>query len=721
MSFPSLPTATDAPLEWRLRDHALEYRKLERLIEDNKVQELASYLNALARDKNFVIGPHTFHPTGFDPPTPGPPFDPRRYGNPRLTMQSLLMIACQHPYQSPAVVSLLLSRKYRKMVSPNKCEWYYHQLHSWSCVAPLHVACTGYSQNLALVKTLVKLGADVNIKTACCGETPLHLAVASYGTDEAVRIVKFLLGRGAKINAVDARGNTPLTLLIQRGDSSKKEELADVLLSRRLKPNIVNNVGFGALHYACFNDEEWAVKKLLAKGASPMFDPSDDKRSRVISPVFLTCEEEITRMFTTRFRCPVSCKIDALLMLGAANSGDADKIYRRLWQEAILLRQTHNIFPSSDLSIDGHSEVKTKEDVLEATKDNYSGPSLIQVLLVHERCVGTFGDLSILRMFSYVNTRYFFHRDIRNRYFKRMLNCIRNTAFPHWMLSIETHWQERISGCAGAIDSASRIISRPYGNQERSLEDTERLEEFADICIDLLEAVEYSHNNLLCTRSVSRMKIDNLLWCLVSIFVYWYRAIYRFGYVSDPKVMKPLKDSIQKLVDRNIQFLGTTLLHFFPRIFVKSNHAMDVYELILQSDGVEHYVNHVSVEGYRPLHCVAMNMCKRDVRPYHYDYDEEQDDDVIEIERKVSLILSLVEAGAHLDAVDVKGNTVWDYCAELKQTIPPKPRPLACLAAMVVVRKIPYHMFSFLPPRQKHFVDIHNEACCYDSNDCVAL
>ena len=638
-------------------------------------------------------------------------------------MQSLLMIACQHPYQSPQVVSLLLSRKYRKFVSANKCEWYYHQLHSWSCVAPLHVACTGYNQNLALVKTLVKLGADVNLKTACCGETPLHLAIASYSTDEAVGIIKFLLGRRAKVNAVDARGNTPLALLIQRGDSSKKEELANLLFSRRMNVNIVNNVGFGALHYASFNDEDWAVRRLLSKGASPLFDASDDKKHKPTSPVFLTSSEEITRMFIARSRCPTPCKIDALLMLGGTCR--KTELHKNLWSEAISLRETHNIIPSDaiDMPIDGRKEIKTQEDYLEAIRHGNDGVSITQVVLIRERCLGLFGDLFILRYFSPLHTRFLHNRELRNHFFEQMSRCIRNTVFPHWMMSIETLWKEELSSCADAIYTAVSDVISPYKKQKRSLEDYESLVEFADICIELLQAVEYSQTKLLCARSVRQVKaVDNLIWSIVSFFVFWYRVIYQLGFISDQKVMKPLKDSIQKLVDKNIQLLGSTLLHFFPRVFTKSRHTMDLYELMLQCDGIEYYVNHVSVEGNRPLHCVATSTCKRQVSYYYREYDEEPEDDQPEIERKLALIFSLIEAGAHLDAVDVRGLTVWNYCPELKQPLPPKPRPLACLAAMVIVRELPYqNLYNIIPPRQRYFIDIHNAAVCYDSNDCVAL
>ena len=708
-----------------LRDHPMEYRIIEKLIEENKVQTLASYLADLTRNNHYVLGPHTFSPNGYDPPPSEPPFDPKRSEYLKLTMQSLVMIACHHPHQSPDVITLLLSRKFRKHVTLNKCEWYYHQLHSWSCVAPLHVACTGYSQNLALVKTLVKLGADVNLKTACCGQTPLHLALTSYGTEEAVAIVRYLIGRGAKVNATDACGNTPLALLLHRGEKSKKEELANVLLSRRLKVNVLNNVGFGALHYASFHNEAWAVKRLLSKGASTMFNTADDRKYKPTSPLFLTSSEEVSKMFTSRFSCPLSCKIDSLLLVGASESARQKKQHKRLWEEAFVLREGHGIFPGEVHNIGKWKEMTTLEELREHTRRSSDGLPIAQIVLVQERCLGYFGDLGMLKDIATLQTSFFNEEDVRTHYFKRLIHCLKNTSFPHWLISIETHWKRELACFTHAVNIATRVVCRPYKKEECSLEDSGTLERFAELCIDLLEALEYNYTHMLCTKGISRTKeLDEFIWSLLNIFVSWYRLLYAQGMVSEHNALQPLKDSIQKLVDKNVLFLGTTLLHFFPSMFIKSRHTMDVYELILQTDGVEPYVNMVSKEGHRPLHCVAMSPCKRMVSHYirWYDEDEEEEEDErSSVERMVSLILSLLENGAHLDAVNGQGYNVWNYSTGLYQLLPPAPRPLACIAANVIVREIPYKLLDTVPPRLKHFIDLHNPDCCHDYSDCVAL
>ena len=115
----------------------------------------------------YFLGTNTFYPFGHGVPSILPPSEPRkRYTDTgcrelhklELTMHSLVMIGCLHPYQSPSVINYLCQR-FCEHIFLNQLEWSYHQLHAWSCVAPLHVACTGYNQNLQLVKALVKLGA----------------------------------------------------------------------------------------------------------------------------------------------------------------------------------------------------------------------------------------------------------------------------------------------------------------------------------------------------------------------------------------------------------------------------------------------------------------------------------------------------------------------------------------------------------------------------------
>jgi ankyrin repeat protein len=70
----------------------------------------------------------------------------------------------------------------------------------------LHTAANGY--DIAIVKYLISKGADVNAKNNY-GQTPLHLAAGS-GHDWGVKVVKYLVSKGADVHAQDNSANTPL-------------------------------------------------------------------------------------------------------------------------------------------------------------------------------------------------------------------------------------------------------------------------------------------------------------------------------------------------------------------------------------------------------------------------------------------------------------------------------------------------------------------------------
>jgi ankyrin repeat protein len=66
------------------------------------------------------------------------------------------------------------------------------------------------AQALAAVKLCVELGNDVNARSTS-GETALHGA-AFRENENSIHIVQFLVDHGAKVNVMDDRGWTPLTV-----------------------------------------------------------------------------------------------------------------------------------------------------------------------------------------------------------------------------------------------------------------------------------------------------------------------------------------------------------------------------------------------------------------------------------------------------------------------------------------------------------------------------
>ena len=730
--------------EWRLIDFPKEYSDLRVFIESGKVEKVKQYFESLVEGDLYYLSANTFYPFGHDVPSTLPPSEPRKSytdtGRPELhklevTMQSLVMVACVHPHQSLDVINYLC-QSFSEYVSLDQLEWSYHQLHAWSCIAPLHVACTGYNQNLKLVKVLVKLGADVNLKSGCCQVTPLHLAVASYSGEQAVDIAGFLIDCGANVNAVDRSGDTPLTLMLRFCGATDYKQVMDLLLLKKADINHANNLGYTALHYASLNNDVEAVVSLLSQGASPLFELAEDPSSSVPCPFYLSTLEEVANIFTSRSDCPLTCKIDSLLLAGIIlndhdladidictsdpsgmyDSDDDDDIDARrrvwtkvmdsgwsgMWMKAIALREKHGIIPYGDYSIDEMSEVKNIDELKECY---YNNNEEIQSLLIWERCLRYFYSLDDL---STIDSLVDYNRvsvSILMKYLKLLAHCFHNTILPHWSLGIERHWRQKISDLTGIMSTIKGVISEKYSKNMLTLS---HVETYAELCVGILQALNHSYHFALCTKTSSmHFETKNAIGSVLNVLVRWVSWLGMTDPSSDDTAFHPLRQVVQKLIDQSLYLMHTTLLHLIPVYFSDYADVKDIivlYELILQSDGADSAVNIVSIEGNRPLHCVTKSACL--VGP-----------------QCLPLVLSLYESGAHIDAVDKHGKSAHDYLREadmtshLEQYIPSSPLHLTCLVSRTIVKEnIPYLEMNIVPTNLKKFIALHDSHCCVYSS-----
>jgi ankyrin repeat protein len=106
-----------------------------------------------------------------------------------------------------------------------------------------------------LVQTLVAQGAEINPS----GWTPLHYAVTGDG-EAALEITRFLLSKGAKVDAFSPNGTTPLMLATLYG----QEDAITLLLQEKANPTLKNNADRTALDLAEGIQREGAKKVLLA-------------------------------------------------------------------------------------------------------------------------------------------------------------------------------------------------------------------------------------------------------------------------------------------------------------------------------------------------------------------------------------------------------------------------------------------------------------------------
>jgi ankyrin repeat protein len=115
-----------------------------------------------------------------------------------------------------------------------------------------------FSHDVGLLKCMINLGADVNIK-ANNGSTCLHSA----SKEDCIDILEALIQAGADLEAQDLDGDTALNHAASTGNFEAIKLLMKVtngtLLNKR------NNFGTNALMYACSVEKSLEICKYLVK------------------------------------------------------------------------------------------------------------------------------------------------------------------------------------------------------------------------------------------------------------------------------------------------------------------------------------------------------------------------------------------------------------------------------------------------------------------------
>ncbi|MBM3928308.1 MAG: ankyrin repeat domain-containing protein, partial [Sphingomonadales bacterium] len=101
----------------------------------------------------------------------------------------------------------------------------------------------------------------INTKDAGTGDTALHIVTRR----NDATYIRFLLSRGAAINATDTRGNTPLLIAI----NGNCDDCVDSLLARKANVNLGNTSGETPLIRAVQLRNLDLADKLLKAGANP--------------------------------------------------------------------------------------------------------------------------------------------------------------------------------------------------------------------------------------------------------------------------------------------------------------------------------------------------------------------------------------------------------------------------------------------------------------------
>jgi len=113
--------------------------------------------------------------------------------------------------------------------------------------------------NVAVLKTKIEGGANINEKAKIGGHTALHCAAVRNNAD----LAKLVLANGSIVDAKNPNGVTPLHLAAQFGSL----EVSSILLSNGAQINATTNLMATPLHAAVLSMDERVVTLLLDKGA----------------------------------------------------------------------------------------------------------------------------------------------------------------------------------------------------------------------------------------------------------------------------------------------------------------------------------------------------------------------------------------------------------------------------------------------------------------------
>jgi len=140
------------------------------------------------------------------------------------------------------------------------------------------------SLNLRIVKMLSENVGVESAVNAQSGSTPLHIAArkaASINVEECshlLNIVNFLIDQTANLDVKDVFGRTPLMYSVSKQIPCISGEITRVLIERGASPDIIDNLGLTALHYACDYRNREAVEFLIYGGADPYVVDLSGKR-----------------------------------------------------------------------------------------------------------------------------------------------------------------------------------------------------------------------------------------------------------------------------------------------------------------------------------------------------------------------------------------------------------------------------------------------------------
>jgi len=184
--------------------------------------------------------------------------------------------------------------------------------------------CASGAGHFDVVRTLMEFRADVNHATFS-NSTPLRAACF----DGRLDIVRFLLDHDADLHVANKYNNTCLMIAAYKGHT----DVVSYLLERGAEPNVVATCGATALHFAAERGHLDVVRELVTHGAETL---RNDQRMTPLDIAAESGRANVVEYFITQSACSRLTRVEALELLGASYANDKDnydivKCYHYLW------------------------------------------------------------------------------------------------------------------------------------------------------------------------------------------------------------------------------------------------------------------------------------------------------------------------------------------------------------------------------------------------------
>ena len=604
-----------------------------------------------------------------------------------------------------------------------------HSVHSQNITALYAAVCNGHFE---VVQMLLKSGASVNI-ASCQQVTPLHEAAAA---QKNMKVMKALHKHGARLDVFDRYGLSPLCVAL----ISKNVDAVRYLLKAGANALPPNHASLSAMHFAAAGGHVECVRLLLSQRVSPMF--TEPSHLSVPCPLYIAAvcgHFDIVKELTAHPKCPLACKADALLLLGAQQiiNKSQDGQTRELWMEALRIKkECHHILkfpPMLAFNEAMEFEIQHVDDVDQLFDSGSSEAIRLQSLIIMERCIG----FMYIHDFSKGQTAWCILDHIVTAHYSLSEDPIdQDKSLEEFVMKLFISLEKTVSHRANypylcnnvsyqmfaRVELVFRTISTCIQQLLKNALVTPQFQQYIFWTLRIIGSMQIActtHATVApCGRDLSQSILgvyQQMMYGIVLVlFLRWLQLeksernvlscacittginfVTNHLYLSTMSectllnfaLCNPYNADVSWQEKKTVEFLDHDLLvlnhaskeRLFTHDLIKPNELYIVI-LALLMWGADTVVNTPDSKGQRPLHLAA------------------------KLKVNGAVIFWLQDNGAHFDAVNAEGKTFY----EINHGLPSHPLRLVCQASRKIVAENFHYEKLDLPQHVKRFISLHD-------------